>query len=125
MDQLSNSFSLLELDAEDAKGQSSTATAAADSCERRALPFVYIATKVKLDSADSDKGIEDDLEDGTWLTNENGDEQTLEPIPVEYKMPLVWIDLEMTDYAQNESEYMGLIICEKLRNQISEKLSES
>ncbi|KAI3450167.1 hypothetical protein Pfo_006832 [Paulownia fortunei] len=81
MDKLSNSFSLLELDAEDAKGDISIATtAAADSCERR----------------DSDKGIEDGLEDGTLLKNENGDQQTWETTPVEYKMPLVWIDLEMT-----------------------------
>ncbi|KAK6141543.1 hypothetical protein DH2020_024710 [Rehmannia glutinosa] len=80
MDKLSNSFSLLELDSEDAKGESSIATAAADTCERQ----------------DDDKGIENGSEDGTLQKNENGDQQTWETTPTEYKMPLVWIDLEMT-----------------------------
>ncbi|KAL3653214.1 hypothetical protein CASFOL_002895 [Castilleja foliolosa] len=57
MDKLSNPFSLLELDSEDSKGESS--------------------------------------KDGTSLNNENGNQQKN---PSELRMPLVWIDLEMTGF---------------------------
>ncbi|KAL7113730.1 hypothetical protein ACP275_04G078400 [Erythranthe tilingii] len=79
MDNLSNSFTSLAVDAEDATGSSSIGTAAPDSCER----------------PDGNKGVDVGVEDETMLKNENGD-QTWETIPGEYKMPLVWIDLEMT-----------------------------
>lgn len=47
--------------------------------------------------ADSGKGMDDDgIEDETLVKNENGDRQTWNTVPGEYKMPLVWIDLEMT-----------------------------
>ncbi|KAL3625780.1 hypothetical protein CASFOL_030309 [Castilleja foliolosa] len=72
MDKLSNSFSLLELESEDSKGESS------------------IATK---EQTDSDKRIKFFSEDGTLLNNENGNQKQ---IPSELRMPLVWIDLEMT-----------------------------
>lgn len=42
MDKLSNSFSLLELDAEDAKEHNLTATIAADGCEARGLIFPVV-----------------------------------------------------------------------------------
>ncbi|XP_047941174.1 oligoribonuclease [Salvia hispanica] len=80
MDKLSNSFSLLELDAEDAKEHNLTATIAADGCETR----------------DSGKGVDNGLEDGTLLEKESVDQQSSESIVGDYKMPLVWIDLEMT-----------------------------
>lgn len=73
MNQLSNAFSLLELDVEDAREQI-TLPAASDGCKRE----------------DNCSG------DGRLLKNENGDKRTLELIPGTYKMPLVWIDLEMT-----------------------------
>ncbi|KAL0460396.1 UNVERIFIED_CONTAM: Oligoribonuclease [Sesamum latifolium] len=73
MNQLSNAFSLLELDVEDAREQI-TVPAASDGDKRR----------------DNRSG------DGRLLKNENGDKRTLELIPGTYKMPLVWIDLEMT-----------------------------
>lgn len=41
MDKLSNSFSLLELDAEDAKEHIPTASVAADNCEKRGLNFLH------------------------------------------------------------------------------------
>ncbi|KAL6522327.1 hypothetical protein OROHE_016880 [Orobanche hederae] len=78
MDKLSNSFSLLELDSEDSKGESS------------------IATTEQLGGADNVEGIENGLRDGTLLKNEDGNQQTCETTPGEYKMPLVWVDLEMT-----------------------------
>ncbi|KAL8531358.1 hypothetical protein ACS0TY_008105 [Phlomoides rotata] len=63
MDEISNTFSLLELDAEDANQHSAIAT-------------------------DSGKEVDNGLENEASLKNENtgGD----------YRMPLVWIDLEMT-----------------------------
>lgn len=44
--------------------------------------------------ADSGKVENSSLRDESL--NANGDQQTLESTPVEYRMPLVWIDLEMT-----------------------------
>ncbi|KAG6418031.1 hypothetical protein SASPL_120229 [Salvia splendens] len=85
MDRLSNSFSLLELDAEDAKEHNLTATIAADGCETR----------------DSGKGVDNGLEDGTLLEKESVYQQSSESIVGDYKMPLVWIDLEMTDFARS------------------------
>ncbi|KAL7152103.1 hypothetical protein ABFS83_04G075600 [Erythranthe nasuta] len=79
MDKLSNSFTSLAVNAEDATGSSSIETAAPDSCER----------------PDGAKGVDVGVEGETILKNENGD-QTWETVPGEYKMPLVWIDLEMT-----------------------------
>ncbi|PIN07975.1 Oligoribonuclease (3'-_5' exoribonuclease) [Handroanthus impetiginosus] len=79
MDQLSNSFSLLDLGVEDAKGQSSIANAALDKCEGR-----------------DNERIEHGSENRTSVKNETGDRQSWELTPVQYKMPLVWIDLEMT-----------------------------
>lgn len=80
MDQLRNSFTLLGLDAEDAIEQSSVVTAATDSSTTRG----------------SDRGNEDAVGGGTVLKIENRTEQSLERVRVEYRMPLVWIDLEMT-----------------------------
>ncbi|KAH6828329.1 Polynucleotidyl transferase [Perilla frutescens var. hirtella] len=80
MDKLSNSFSLLELDSEDANEHGPTATIAVDRCETR----------------DSGKGVDKVLEDGTLLEKENADLQTRETTVGDYRMPLVWIDLEMT-----------------------------
>ncbi|KAK4408749.1 Oligoribonuclease [Sesamum angolense] len=73
MNQLSNAFSLLELDVEDAREQITIPTA-----------------------SDVDKREDNCSGDGRPLKNENGDKRTLELIPGTYKMPLVWIDLEMT-----------------------------
>ncbi|KAL0390321.1 UNVERIFIED_CONTAM: Oligoribonuclease [Sesamum calycinum] len=73
MNQLSNAFSLLELDVEDAREQITVPTA-----------------------SDVDKREDNCSGDGRLLKNENGIKQTLELIPGTYKMPLVWIDLEMT-----------------------------
>ncbi|KAG6415519.1 hypothetical protein SASPL_122931 [Salvia splendens] len=86
MDKLSNSFSLLELDIEDAKEHNLTATTAADGCE----------TREPLCDADSGKGGDNGFEDGTLLEKESADQQSSECIVGDYKMPLVWIDLEMT-----------------------------
>ncbi|KAI3461762.1 hypothetical protein Pfo_018425 [Paulownia fortunei] len=81
MNQLSNAFSLLELDVEDARGQITVAADAGDdNCENR----------------DGSTREDNGSGDGTLLKNENGDKQTLGLIPTEYRMPLVWIDLEMT-----------------------------
>lgn len=80
MDKLSNSFSLLELHSEDANDRGPAATIAADSCETR----------------DDSKGVDKGLEDGTLLEKENVDRQTRETTVGDYRMPLVWIDLEMT-----------------------------
>ncbi|XP_059659937.1 oligoribonuclease isoform X2 [Cornus florida] len=77
MDQLSNAFSVLELDAEDDKVQKTT-VAAADLKKSKA--------KRKGDSS----------KDKTLSKNENGDLQSPEVVSEEYKLPLVWIDLEMT-----------------------------
>lgn len=71
MNQLANNFSLLELDVDD-PGDHLEIAAADDS------------GKVE-NSSSRDESL-----------NANGDQQTLESTPVEYKMPLVWIDLEMT-----------------------------
>ncbi|GFQ04182.1 oligoribonuclease [Phtheirospermum japonicum] len=71
MDKLSNSFSLLDLDSEDSKVESS------------------IATEEQL----GDKGLKIFSKDGTLLDNGNENQQQ---IPGELRMPLVWIDLEMT-----------------------------
>ncbi|KAL3828988.1 hypothetical protein ACJIZ3_017790 [Penstemon smallii] len=68
MDQFSNTFSLLELDVEDAIGQ----------------------------TTECGKGEDNSSEVRDLLKNENGDKETSELTPGEYKMPLVWIDLEMT-----------------------------
>ncbi|CAA3029759.1 oligoribonuclease isoform X1 [Olea europaea subsp. europaea] len=73
MDELSNAFSVLELDMEDDKEHTMIATAADGDGER-----------VK------EQG------DGTSSKNENEGEQSSELIREEYKSPLVWIDLEMT-----------------------------
>lgn len=71
MNQLANSFTLLEVDVDDS------------------------ADHLKVAAANDSGKVEDEsLRDGRL--NANGDKKTLESIPVEYKMPLVWIDLEMT-----------------------------
>jgi oligoribonuclease len=77
MSQLSNAFSLLELDVEDDKEQINTATATADNGE----------------SADK-KGKGKNVDNST--NNENGGHQRLSEASGEFKLPLVWIDLEMT-----------------------------
>lgn len=71
MNKLANNFSLLELDVDD-PGDHLKNAAADDS--------------VKVENCS--------LRDESL--NANGDQQTLESTPVEYRMPLVWIDLEMT-----------------------------
>ncbi|PIN23127.1 hypothetical protein CDL12_04163 [Handroanthus impetiginosus] len=81
MDQLSNAFSLLELDVEDARHQITVPAAAGD--ENREI-------------RDGDKREDNGLDDATLLKNENGDKETSGLILGNYKMPLVWIDLEMT-----------------------------
>lgn len=80
MDMLANSFSLLELDQEDAKEQVQIAMDAADSRKRR----------------DNGKGVDKGSEDGEFLEKENVDQQIPEDTVGDYRMPLVWIDLEMT-----------------------------
>lgn len=80
MDVLANSFSLLELDQEDAKEQVQIAMDAADSLKRR----------------DNGKGVDKGSEDGDFLEKENVDQQIPEATVGDYRMPLVWIDLEMT-----------------------------
>ncbi|XP_073300944.1 oligoribonuclease [Primulina huaijiensis] len=71
MNQLANNFSLLELDVDDP------------------------GDHLKIAAADDSGKVENSsLRDESL--NANGDQQNLESTPVEYKMPLVWIDLEMT-----------------------------
>ncbi|CAA0833550.1 Oligoribonuclease [Striga hermonthica] len=68
MDKLSNSFLLLELDCEDSKGESSVAG----------------------------RGTWDHSKDEIVPANGSDDQQTSETASEMFKMPLVWIDLEMT-----------------------------
>ncbi|XP_059659938.1 oligoribonuclease isoform X3 [Cornus florida] len=82
MDQLSNAFSVLELDAEDDKVQKTT-VAAAD-------------LKKSTNGRGKAKRKGDSSKDKTLSKNENGDLQSPEVVSEEYKLPLVWIDLEMT-----------------------------
>ncbi|KAG8371615.1 hypothetical protein BUALT_Bualt13G0106700 [Buddleja alternifolia] len=93
MDQLSNAFSLLELDAED-----TVTTAAADT---KGLELLFFQCRGCLDifryfMEDGGTGEDNSSGDGSLLKVENGDKQTNEFTPAEYRMPLVWIDLEMT-----------------------------
>ncbi|CAI9770710.1 unnamed protein product [Fraxinus pennsylvanica] len=85
MDELSNAFSLLELDVEDAKENTMIATAADGDGD---------GERVK--EQDNGKIKEHNSGDGTSSKNENKGEQSSELIREEYKLPLVWIDLEMT-----------------------------
>jgi len=81
MNQLSNAFSLLELDAEDDKDEINAATA--DNGE-------------SADGKGKGKKKDDSSGDATFSKNENGGRRSLVNVLEEYKMPLVWIDLEMT-----------------------------
>ncbi|KAL2488415.1 Oligoribonuclease [Forsythia ovata] len=83
MNELSNAFSLLDLDVEDAKEHTMTATADDGDSER-------VKEQGNVKRKDKHSG------DGTSLKNENKIHQNSELIPEEYKLPLVWIDLEMT-----------------------------
>lgn len=77
MDQLSNAFSLLELDVEDPGAQATVAIGTAGGGK-------------KAENNSNSSGGENQMK------NENGDKQAAELTPSEYRMPLVWIDLEMT-----------------------------
>ncbi|KAA8543608.1 hypothetical protein F0562_021646 [Nyssa sinensis] len=82
MNELSNAFSLLELDVADDKEQTATdaTTDHRESANERGKG------KKKGDSSG----------DKTLSNNENGVQQSQEMVSGEYKLPLVWIDLEMT-----------------------------
>ncbi|XP_051141629.1 oligoribonuclease-like [Andrographis paniculata] len=87
MDRVQNAFSVLELDDnDDANGQSSVATDDA----------IDISGRREQHRDDADDGKQDALGDGTSLQNEIGEVPTSVQTPLEYRMPLVWIDLEMT-----------------------------
>lgn len=82
MNSLSNAFSLLQLDAEDDKEQ---------------IAFLAVAND-KNDATKSEK----DKKNGEWmgksttLKNDKVNEESLPSSSGNYRMPLVWIDLEMT-----------------------------
>uniref|UniRef100_A0A5B6YU83 Putative oligoribonuclease-like n=1 Tax=Davidia involucrata TaxID=16924 RepID=A0A5B6YU83_DAVIN len=82
MNQLSNAFSLLELDVEDDKEQTATA-ATADHRE-------------SANERDKGKKKGDSSGEKILSNNENGGQQSQEMVSGEYRLPLVWIDLEMT-----------------------------
>ncbi|MQL71555.1 hypothetical protein Taro_003866 [Colocasia esculenta] len=79
---LSNAFSVLTLDAEDDREQTDAAPAAASSSKR--------------DNQVARSGKSKDLENGLPLKNDKPTSGGLSSHYGEYKMPLVWIDLEMT-----------------------------
>ncbi|GFZ01795.1 polynucleotidyl transferase, ribonuclease H-like superfamily protein [Actinidia rufa] len=80
MNQLANAFSVLELDVADER----------------------TATVVAADHRENANGIGkgkkkgDSLGDMTLIKNDNGVQQGLDIVSGKYKLPLVWIDLEMT-----------------------------
>ncbi|KAI7983466.1 Oligoribonuclease [Camellia lanceoleosa] len=82
MNQLANAFSLLQLDVADDREPT--------------------ATDVAADNRESDNGRgkgkkkADSPGDMTLSKDENGGQQSIEKVSGEYKMPLAWIDLEMT-----------------------------
>lgn len=78
MNRLTNAFSLLELDVEDDREQT---TSAADKTEK--------------DNGDSKKET-DSIQDATVTENDRGSHHSLDKLEGEYRLPLVWIDLEMT-----------------------------
>lgn len=78
MNRLTNAFSLLELDVEDDREQT---TSAADKTEK--------------DNGDSKKET-DCIQDATVTENDRGSHHSLDKLEGEYRLPLVWIDLEMT-----------------------------
>ncbi|THG16159.1 hypothetical protein TEA_014470 [Camellia sinensis var. sinensis] len=82
MNQLANAFSLLQLDVADDREPTATDVAAdnRESANRRGKG------KKKADSPG----------DMTLSKDENGGQQSIEKVSGEYKMPLAWIDLEMT-----------------------------
>ncbi|XP_057511990.1 oligoribonuclease-like isoform X1 [Actinidia eriantha] len=80
MNQLANTFSVLELDVADER----TATVVADDHRENANGI----------GKGKKKG--DSLGDMTLIKNDNGVQQGLDIVSGKYKLPLVWIDLEMT-----------------------------
>ncbi|XP_048428695.1 oligoribonuclease isoform X3 [Pyrus x bretschneideri] len=78
MECLANAFSVLELDAEDDDPMRFASSASNDTPK----------------SSGSDKKVINS--DKMLLINEKQSQQSTEMLPKEYKMPLVWIDLEMT-----------------------------
>ncbi|EXB54646.1 hypothetical protein L484_022507 [Morus notabilis] len=82
MERLANAFSVLVLDAPD-DDQARTASSSADS-------------KAKV-CASADSGVEDKEAKSTAIVEKHkNNQQNLDTPPAEYKLPLVWIDLEMT-----------------------------
>lgn len=79
MDRLANAFSVLALDAED-DGQARTASSSNSK-----------------DSASANSGVRDKEAKSTAMVEKpKNNKQNLDTPPAEYKLPLVWIDLEMT-----------------------------
>ncbi|XP_024974556.1 oligoribonuclease-like [Cynara cardunculus var. scolymus] len=78
MDRLTNAFSVLELDVEDDREQTT-----------------IVADKTEKDNGDSKKET-DSVEGATVTKNDTGRHQSLDKLEGEYRLPLVWIDLEMT-----------------------------
>lgn len=76
MNGLSNAFSLLEVDVEDDRKET---TSSADNTEKA-----------------NGKSKEKTNKDATSTTNDKNGHQNVDTLEGEYKMPLVWIDLEMT-----------------------------
>lgn len=74
MSSLSNAFSLLELDVEDDRQETINAA----------------------DNTEKTNGKHEKETDATLTKNDKGTRQTLDMLEGEYRLPLVWIDLEMT-----------------------------
>lgn len=79
MSELSNAFSLLALDVEDDR-------------EQTAIPAATNREKANV----KDKKEGESLGEMTHTKHDNGNHQSLEILTGEYRLPLVWIDLEMT-----------------------------
>ncbi|CAH1417988.1 unnamed protein product [Lactuca virosa] len=80
MSTLSNAFSLLELDVEDDREETTNA-----------------ADNKKKANGNHDKETDSlQVQDATLIKNDKGTRQTLDMLEGEYRLPLVWIDLEMT-----------------------------
>lgn len=80
MNQISNAFSLLELDVEDDKGEVTFAADNEENAKGRGK------SKKKVESSG----------DTSLAKSDNDSQQSLDVVPEEFRMPLVWIDLEMT-----------------------------
>ncbi|GMY24192.1 oligoribonuclease isoform X1 [Fagus crenata] len=93
MEKLSNAFSVLELDAEDDKLASSAASRLQNSTTNTATP---VKSEKKVTAQKKSEKKVNSLNDKLLVKNDKQSEETLVMPSVELKLPLVWIDLEMT-----------------------------